>query len=256
MTRRGFAAAILIGALVAVVALVGGYLVLSTSQNGRPLVPAKSDAGLLVALVLPDANGTEGARVLVYYPPGTATGRVIDPLTPAVVSGASAQTLGDALTFGGGATLAEAYGALAGVAAPEWIVVDQAAWNKLAPRGLDVALPRPVDVFNGRDLVTFPAGEVALSSADTGVLLAAIHRIVAWRAAVGTRFRRATAATISRRGLRSRRAVVEPVGKAAEHMAVVLPGTLRTGDEYAVGLAGRAAGNVGAAGQDASFECR
>jgi hypothetical protein len=100
---------------------------------------------------------------------------VIDPLTKSVVPGTSANTLGDALTFGGGAELARAYGQLAGVAMPSWVVVDDEAWARINRAGLSVNLPRPVDVFNGTDLISFPAGQVVVQPVDAGTLFAGIH---------------------------------------------------------------------------------
>ena len=177
MKRSGFVTAIVIGVVVALMVLGAGLLFVRGETTGRSIVARRTDSGLLVALVLPDANGTQGARALVYYPPGSGSGIVVDPLTPAIVSGASGGTLGDALTFGGGAGLSAAYADTAEVRPPAYLVVDQAAWERLVPGGVSVTLPQPVDVFNGSDLVSFPAGRVALDSGDAGVLLAAIHRL-------------------------------------------------------------------------------
>ncbi len=175
MTRWGLLVAILLGALLGVLVLAGALVALQRASTGEPLVGRRSEQGVLLALVLPDANGDQAARLLVYYPPGGGSGTVVDPLTRAVVPGTSATTLGDAFTFGGGSSLARAYAEVAGVGEPAWAAVDEATWAALAKSGLSVNLPGPIDVFNGSDLVSFPAGEVALDAGDLGVLLAGIH---------------------------------------------------------------------------------
>jgi hypothetical protein len=52
-------------------------------------------------------------------------------------------------------------------------VIDAPQWQRLAGGTFDVTLPQAVDSFNGRELVSFPAGKVALKPADLGVLLSA-----------------------------------------------------------------------------------
>jgi hypothetical protein len=175
MTRRGILVAILVGALLGVLVLAGALVALQRASTGEPVIGRRSEQGVLLALVLPDSNGNQAARLLVYYPPGGGTGTVIDPLTRAVVPGTSATNMGDAFTFGGGSALAKAYAEVSGVDNPAWAAVDEATWAAIAKSGLSVQLPRPIDVFNGSELVSFPAGAVALDAGDLGVLLAGIH---------------------------------------------------------------------------------
>jgi hypothetical protein len=179
MRGRGFLRAVLVGALFAVLVLgIGGYALLR-ARTGEPLFARGGERGVVLALVLPDAAGDRAARVIVYYPPGAARGVVVDPLTASVVPGTAATTLGDAFTFGGGAALARAYAGLAGTATPSWVVVDETAWRRLASGGVSVRLPRPVDVFNGTELVSFPLGEVAVQANDVGTLLGGIDGLSA-----------------------------------------------------------------------------
>ncbi len=177
MRSRGLLVAVLVGALVGVLALGGAFVLLQRANVGEPLFSRRGETGVLLALVLPDAAGRQAARVIVYYPPGGGRGVVIDPRTTSVIPGTSANTLGDALTFGGGASLSKAYAELTGVAAPSWVIVGETGWKRLARAGVSLRLPRPVDVFNGTELVSFPSGEVAVQAEDLGTLLGGIDAL-------------------------------------------------------------------------------
>lgn len=185
MKGRGLLAAVLVGAIAGVLVLAATMLALQRASAGQSLLGGRNQTGVLLAVVLPDAAGNQAARIMVYYPPDGERPRVVDPLTPMVVPGTSADTLGDALTFGGGGAVAQAYAQLAGVGEPSWVVLDEEEWKRLDAGGLSVRLPRPVDVFDGTDLVSFPSGDVVVQPADAGTLLAALDELdPAARAAV------------------------------------------------------------------------
>ncbi len=177
MKRGGFLPAILVGALFGCALLLVAALVAQRSLSGKPLL-ARADKGVLVGLVLPDQSGDIGVRAVVYYPPGDAPGRVVDPASHVVVAGTSSNTLGDAYAFGGGASLAAAYARLASVDTPAWVLVEPGAWKDIG-RSVSVHLPRPVDVFNGSNLVSFPGGEVLLGRDQVGTLLGGLSRLPA-----------------------------------------------------------------------------
>ena len=114
MKGRSLLVAVLVGGLLGITLVIGVLVVVQRARIGEPVLRTRSRGGVLVALVLPDATGSTAARVIVYYPPGTGAGKVVEPLTQVVVPGTSANTLRDAFTFGAGASLARAYGSLAG----------------------------------------------------------------------------------------------------------------------------------------------
>lgn len=173
MTKRGLFVAALIGGLVAVAVVLTLVLVAQRSLVGAPLL-SRAKQGTLVGLALADASGDVAVRLVVYYPPDGGPGKVVDPSSRVAVPGTSSNTLGDAYAFGGGAALAGAYARLSAVDTPAWIVIEPADWARIG-RPVSVYLPRPVDVFNGSELVSFPAGPVAATPAELGILLGGLQ---------------------------------------------------------------------------------
>lgn len=169
----GFWRAALVGALAGVVVVSAAIIAVRSGVVGKVQAVVKPEAkGMLLALVLPAGNGTVEPRVIVYYPPGSAPGVVVDPRRRVAVPGSSADRLLDAYAFGGGGGLASAYGQSANVPTPTWVLVDASAWAGLASgRTIDVTLSAPMDVFNGVDLVSLPAGSVAVDASQTAVVL-------------------------------------------------------------------------------------
>ncbi len=172
MTRRGSGCAIGAGILLALILVLAASVLAVRAGDGRPIGSTRDARGVLVALVLPDAAGAQDVRLMVYYPPGSAVGIVVDPSDPAVVPGTSARTLAGAFTFGGGDLLARTWAEKTDRPVPAWVVVDEPTWLRIADGPVTVALGAPVDVFDGTDLVTFPAGSVSVAPRDLGVLLA------------------------------------------------------------------------------------
>jgi len=129
---------------------------------------------VLVAFVLPDETGVQVPRVLdVYTRSGSGWSIAsVSPTLPAVVSGTSGRTLADAYVFGGGDALASAYSAGTTTPAAAWVVVDQAAWERLAggtPMNLD--LPAHMEVFDGTQLSVFEQGPASVAATQTSLLL-------------------------------------------------------------------------------------
>lgn len=163
------------------VALLGGLLGLATVAivawlvlsglvpTGDERTQASAEGPVIVALVLPDANGVNVPRVIDLYSraDGKLTLTTIDPEQSATVSGTSAKTLADAYTFGGGAALVRAHALGSGATEPAWIVVGQDAWDALregTPVSIDI--PAPLEVFDGSRLYSYPQGAVSVPVAE------------------------------------------------------------------------------------------
>ncbi len=147
-------------ALVCVAAVAGAAVLgnLSTSAERDSAV----NGPVLVAVVLPDADGVLTVRQMdVVQRMGTTlrlTG--VDPLTSATVPGTSAKTLADAFSFGGGAGLAAAVAGATGDRVQAWIVVGPVALQELlGAQTVTFALLNGVEVFDGAELYSYPAGE-------------------------------------------------------------------------------------------------
>ncbi len=157
-TRR----AAIIGAVLALVcvAAVAGAAVLGNMSTSAERDSA-ANGPVLVAVVLPDADGVLTVRQMdVVQRMGTTlrlTG--VDPLTSATVPGTSAKTLADAFSFGGGAGLAAA---VAGSHRRPSAGVDSggagALQRLLGAKRVTFALRDGVEVFDGTELYSFPAG--------------------------------------------------------------------------------------------------
>jgi hypothetical protein len=143
---------------------------------------------VLLIVVSPDASGVNlpvslTLRSASASAPGSES---VDPGMPATGSGTSARTLGAAYPFGGGRAVASALGAARGVAPPHWVVLDARTMAGLgSPGPVSVDLPRPVDVFDGVNLYSFPAGAAAVPTEQLGLLMTGVSGwTVAERAAV------------------------------------------------------------------------
>lgn len=181
MRQSGFLRAALVGALVGVlvvlaVAAAARYGLLTRVAS----LQRSQEAGTLVTLVLPAEDGVLTPRVIVYYPPGSSAGYVIDPKKLVAQQGAGAQSLADAYAFGSGDGLAAAYAEAAGIPTPKWLIVYPGAWSQLAAgRSITVTLPVPLEVFNGVELVSFPAGPVAIDASQTPLVLSGTDHVSA-----------------------------------------------------------------------------
>ena len=108
------------------------------------------------------------------------------------VSGTSANTLRAAYPYGGGQALAAGIAQARAVAEPHWVVVDGATLERLgAGTTLAVHLYRPVEVFDGTRLSSFPSGTVEVEASQVGPLMAGVAR---WRGVEPESVRRELAA--------------------------------------------------------------
>jgi len=198
------------------VALVGGVLGLVTVAavvwlavsgvlpTGAKRAQASAEGPVLVALVLPDADGVNVPRAIDLYARvnGKLTLTVVDPDQAATVSGTSARTLADAYTFGGGAALARAYTQGAGADEPAWVVVGQDAWNTLrggAPVEIDI--PAPLEVFDGSRLYSYPQGPTSVPVTEVRRVLDGVQFLSSQlRGSVRTRLGEGLAGTLEGAG--------------------------------------------------------
>lgn len=169
----GFWRAVLIGAVtgVLVVGVIVGAVVLGFVPGTQDRGAQASDGPVLVALVLPDADGIKVVRTLSVLERAGNTLRMssIDPLTAATVPGTSGTTLAEAYSFGGGAGVAKAYAQLKGSEDPLWAAVTPKGWTALVgSTRIPVTMPANIEVFDGSQLYSyakgdpgFPASEVA-----------------------------------------------------------------------------------------------
>jgi hypothetical protein len=170
-TRR----AALIGAVLALVciAAVTGAAVLGNMSTGAERDSAVNGP-VLIAVVLPDADGVLTLRQLDMIQRVGTTLRVtgVDPLTSATVPGTSAKTLADAFSFGGGAGVASAVGGTAGEQPQAWIVVGPAALQRLlGAKPVSFGLREEIQVFDGTELYSFPAGTAQVPAEQVARLM-------------------------------------------------------------------------------------
>jgi hypothetical protein len=133
-----------------------------------------TDGPVLVALVLPDASGSLTLRAVDRYElgGGSMTISAIDPLASATVAGTSATTLAEAYAFGGGDGLVAAYAENTTQTAPGWVTVGPESWRTLmGSRQVRLQLKTPIEVFDGKDLYSYPASSTAVPAAEIPYLM-------------------------------------------------------------------------------------
>lgn len=169
----GFWRAVLVGALLAVLVVAGlaAAFTLGVVPGAADRTAQASEGPVLVALVLPDADGVTVVRVLTVFERAGDVLRAtaVDPLTSATIPGTSATTLAEAYSFGGGAGVANTYSLLNGSSDPLWVVVTPRGWSALMGTDeIPVTIPADIEVFDGTELYSyaqgatgFPAPEVA-----------------------------------------------------------------------------------------------
>lgn len=160
------AALIVVAALIAV-ALSGALSAGEGSGGGE-------NGPVAVGLVLPGSDGTVALRVLdVYTREGSGWSvRSVTPSSEVVVSGTGGTSLADAYSFGGGSKLAETLESQLDQPVRAWVIVDESAWLELrSGTSVPVELPEQLDVFDGKALSSFAAGQGSVAPGQTGLLL-------------------------------------------------------------------------------------
>ncbi len=223
--------AVLIGSVLGIlVVAIGVSVVMSGVVPGRHDHAVQAAEGpILVALVLPNADGAHEVRVVSVFKRAGDAMRMspVDPLTSATVPGTSATTMAEAYAFGGGDGLAKAYTENKGGTPPVWVVVEPKAWSALTDgREIPVVVPADIEVFDGRQLYSYaqsassiPAAEVAQVMSGAAFLSAEKRAIL--REAVGD----ALVTAIARKGLRADAGI--ETNLTAEELAILVS-TLQT----------------------------
>lgn len=165
----GTGRAVLIGGVLGLVCVIAVFAAVATGVFSAAENGTATDGPILVALVLPDADGVRTLRSLELYARKGESMRItsIDPLTEATVPGTSATNLAGAYAFGGGDGLAMAYAESADGVVPTWIAVDPDAWGKLmGSTVVKLRLDNGIDVFDGTRLYSYPAGAVSVPAGE------------------------------------------------------------------------------------------
>ncbi len=144
---------------------LAAVLVLDIPATGRDTLPAT----VVLAVACPGEDGTVETPVVAAVDTASGELTVYDPMTELTIPGTTYDRLRDAYPFGGGAAVAAAVARLEGGPAPGYVVFERDAWVAAvdAAGGLALDSPRPVDVFTGERLFSFPRGEQVLSGAET-----------------------------------------------------------------------------------------
>jgi len=169
---QGFVAALVFMALAA----AGGwwYLRSSGALPGRP----RSDKTVIVFA----ATGEDGAQlagIVALASDGGGSAQVFDPLMKVTIPGTSYDQLRDAYPFGGARAVADSLAARAGEDAG-WVDVSEEAWvaaleadlpETTTRIGIEIDLPKSLDVFDGNRLASFPEGTSVVRPGDVPLLL-------------------------------------------------------------------------------------
>lgn len=161
-------------ALVVCCAVAGWLLLQRAGDSGK----ASAGGRTVIVFASTDDDGAAVAGVVALVAEGGTKVTFPDPLTEVSIPGTSYDRLRDAYSFGGAAGVGAALGmaptdAWVDVAEAEWVAALAAAPSEGAsgPPGIGVELPRPVDAFDGRRLVSFPKGASVVRPADVPLLL-------------------------------------------------------------------------------------
>lgn len=169
----GYGRSLLWGALLGLagIAALAGYLYYNASSTAyRGGVPEE----VLVVGAVQDADGASVGGV-IFMLDSEGGFEYVEATDPVTIPGTSYETLQDAYAFGGGASVAEAYGRLRDVETPAWLALPQDVWMAAVDEagGVIVDVDEGVYVFLGKELVSIEGGEQELSGAELAAYWAA-----------------------------------------------------------------------------------
>ena len=164
---------VLVGALVGILVLVlglGGYLYVRGSAPQAQ--DRQSDRTLLIFESRAEDDATVAALISLIEGDGV---RDISPETTVSIPGTSYNHLSDALAFGGGGAVLNAFKG-GGGEADAFVSVPESVWRGAvdARSGITVDLPVDLTVFDGSRLSTLASGEQTMTSSEVGAVLRGI----------------------------------------------------------------------------------
>lgn len=167
-SRSAFTAILLALAFMLVVGATGYYYL---SQNGALTRTDRLDR-VVIVFASHAEDGAEVAGAIALATNGGSKVQLLDPTQKVTIPGTSYATLGDAYPFGGGKAVADI---LADTRALHSAFVDisEADWIALLGRAGDVTVdvPKAMEVFDGKRLVSFPEGTQTVAPSDVPALL-------------------------------------------------------------------------------------
>lgn len=171
--RGGVGRAVVIGALLAVLALLigGGLLVSGAVELPRDGAPVER---VLVIGTVPLAEGGDAAAFALVIDSRTEKYETLDTLAPTTVAGTSATTARDAFAYGGGDSVAAALSAQTNGEALPWVVLPASLWARLldADGGVDATVERGISAFIDGGLTVVEPGRRSLTGTEAVALAA------------------------------------------------------------------------------------
>lgn len=176
MTGTLRTALIAVVVIVLALAVAGAYFVLTDTPF--PWVSTEAPTRFLVIAGSPDDTGAVVAQVIAVVDTsatGATAGAItaLAPETGVTIPGTNYNELKDALPFGGGAAVAEAYAQASHTTPLPYIAIPPAALTA-AIDGLatvQVEIPAPIDIFDGDTLYSFPKGTRTVTGAEFAAIL-------------------------------------------------------------------------------------
>jgi hypothetical protein len=156
---------------VAVILLVGAAGYLYVAKSGA-LSRTDSLDSVVVVFASRAEDGAEVGQVVAQVTDDGRSVRLLDPRQTATIPGTSYDKLGDAYPFGGGKAVADALAGDGGTPIA-YVDVPEAEWIALLDRRgtVSVDVPRALEVFDGKKLVSFAEGTQTVAAADVPALL-------------------------------------------------------------------------------------
>ena len=187
----GVGAALVITVVAVVYVLASGVL-----DGDRATLPDE----VVIALACEGEDGAIVTPLVAVVTVADGSVRSYDPLTEVTIPGTTYNELRDAYAFGGGPAVAAAIARLGDGTHPAYVILDADAWTTWvdAAGGLEFESPRPVDVFTGERLLSFPAGRQVLEGVETcEYLKGAAYLTDSQRERVAERFTEALARAVA-----------------------------------------------------------
>lgn len=166
----GFGRAVVFGALVGLVAVLGAAVLVAVRAD-----EAAEVSELLVVLAVGDEQGVHSGVVVADVGLEPQRVRLIDPTRESRLVGVAYSRIGEAYPFGGGSAVLEAARGAGLTKARAAVGIDEDVWTKAvdAAGGLTVRIPEDVNAFVGGRLQRFVEGTETVSGRRAAALIVA-----------------------------------------------------------------------------------